>query len=89
MQLDVTMGRKLPVQLEVPELLVTTAYNSTGTEKDEAPADLTMRALYYLLCVGEYTVKGSRNSTKQIVQSKYEEINFFHKNNREQLRCLP
>jgi hypothetical protein len=29
-----------------------------------------MIALYYLLRVGEYTVKGSRNNTKQTVNTK-------------------
>jgi hypothetical protein len=32
-----------------------------------------MIAFYYLLRVGEYTVKGSRNNTKQTVQFKYKE----------------
>ena len=47
-----------------------------------------MTAFYYLLRVGEYTIKGSRNNTKQTVQFKYEDITFFKKNNGE-LRCLP
>ncbi len=81
--------KKLPVQLDVPELLVTMAYNCSGTVKDKAVADLTMIAFYYLLRVGEYTVKGSQNSTKQTVQFKYADVTFFRKNNRGQLRCLP
>jgi hypothetical protein len=48
-----------------------------------------MIAFYYLLRVGEYTVKGSQNSTKQTVQFKYKDVMFFHKNNRGQLWCLP
>jgi hypothetical protein len=39
-----------------------------------------MIAFYYLLQVGEYTVKGSRNNTKQTVQFKYEDVTFFKKN---------
>jgi hypothetical protein len=81
--------KKLPVQADVPELLVTTAYNGMGTEMEKAVADLTLIAFYFLLRVGEYTVKGSRNSTKQTVQFKYEDITFFCKNARGQLRCLP
>jgi hypothetical protein len=46
-------------------------------------------AFYYLLRVGEYTVKGSRNSTKQTIQFKFEDVTLFQKNNRGQLRCLP
>jgi len=81
--------KKLPVQADVPELLVSTAYNGSGTNHDKAAADLTMIAFYYLLRVGEYTAKGSQNSTKQTVQFKYKDVTFFHKNNRGQLRCLP
>jgi hypothetical protein len=55
------------------------AYNGIGTEKEKAAANLTLIAFYYLLRVGEYTVKGSRNSTKQTVQFKYEDITFSAK----------
>jgi hypothetical protein len=81
--------KKLPVQPDVPELLVTTAYTGSGTEKDKTAADQTMIAFYYLLRVGEYTVKGSRNTTKQTVQFKYEVVTFFRMNSRGQLQCLP
>jgi hypothetical protein len=81
--------KKLPVQADVPELLVSTAYQGAGTQMDKAAADLSMIAFYYLLRVGEYTVKGLQNSTKQTVQFKYEDVMFFRKNVRGQLRCLP
>jgi hypothetical protein len=81
--------KKLPVQSDIPELLVSMAYNGNSTAKDKAAADLTMIAFYYLLRVGEYTVKGSCNSTKQTVQFKYEDVTFFQKNQTRQLRCLP
>jgi hypothetical protein len=48
-----------------------------------------MIAFYYLLQVGKFRIKGSRNSTKQTVQIKYEDVSFFKKNTRGQLRCLP
>ena len=41
--------KKLPVQADVPELLVSTAYQGGGTEMDKAATDLTMIAFYYLL----------------------------------------
>jgi len=81
--------KKLPVQSDVPELLVETAYHQGTPQRQRATADLTMIAFYYLLRVGEYTVKGSRNNTKQTVQFKYEDVTFFKKNNRGELRCLP
>ena len=47
---------------------------------DKAVGDLTMVAFYYLLRVGEYTIKGTRNETKQTVQFKLEDVTFFKKN---------
>ncbi len=69
--------KKLPVKLDVPELLVAMEYNCSGMVKDKVVANLTMIAFYYLLRVGKNTVKGSRNSTKQTVQFKYEDVTFF------------
>jgi hypothetical protein len=88
-KVDPPTRKKLPVQAGVPELLVEQAYQSSMTQRQRATADLTMVAFYYLLWVGEYTVKGSRNNTKQTVQFKYEDVSFFRKNTRGQLHCLP
>ena len=81
--------KKLPMQADVPELLVEQAYQSTTTQRQRTTANLTMVTFYYLLWVGEYTVKGSRNNTKQTVQFKYKDVSFFQKNTRGQLCCLP
>jgi hypothetical protein len=59
-KVDPPTRKKLPVQADVPELLVKQAYQSLTTQRQRATADLTMVAFYYLLRVGEYTVKGSR-----------------------------
>ncbi len=75
----------LPVQADVPELLVKRAYKFGSSEWDKATADLTMIAFYYLLRIGEYTVKGTWNNSKQTVQFKYEDVTFFHKYNLGQL----
>ena len=48
-----------------------------------------MVAFYYLLRVGEYTIKGTRNDTKQTVQFKLEDVTFFKKNATGKLCCLP
>jgi hypothetical protein len=48
-----------------------------------------MIVFYYLLQVGEYMLKGSRNDTKQTVQFKYEDVSFFKNNIWGQLQCLP
>jgi hypothetical protein len=57
----------LPVEAEVPEWLVDWAREQSATELDKAVGDLVMVAFYYLLQVGECTVKGSQNKTKQTV----------------------
>ena len=89
-KVDPPTRKKLPVQADVVELLVDAAYKNEGSDQgQQATADLTLIAFYYLLRIGEYTVKGSRNNTKQTVQFKYEDVSFFKKNNRGSLRCLP
>jgi hypothetical protein len=86
---DLPTWKKLPVQLNVPKLLITTAYQPGMAEVQRAMVDLTMKAFYYLLWVREYTIRGSWNKTKQTVQFKYKDVSFFKKNTRCQLRCLP
>jgi hypothetical protein len=58
-------SEKLPVQSDVPELLVTMAYQPGMAEVHRTKATLMMIAFYYLLWVGEYTVKGSQNKTSR------------------------
>ena len=64
-------------------------YSPSGTPLGQAVGDLTLIAFYYLLWVGEYTIKGTRNKSKRMVQFKLEDITFFHQNELGQLRCLP
>ncbi len=58
-KVDPATRKKLPVQSNVPELLVKTAYQQGTTQCQRATADLTIIAFYYLLRVGEYTVKAN------------------------------
>ena len=84
---DPPTTKQLPVEADVPELLAERGRNG-HSEIDRAIGDLTLIAFYYLLRIGEYTIKGKRNETKQTVQFKYEDITFFKKNAAGQLRCL-
>ena len=86
---DPPTEKKLPVEADVPELLFDMGYGSNGTVLGKTVGDLTLIAFYYLLRVGEYTTKGSRNESKRTVQFKLEDITFFDRNERGQLRCLP
>jgi hypothetical protein len=86
---DPPTTKQLPVEADVPELLAERGRKNNATQLDKAIGDLTIITFYYLLRIGEYTVKGKRNETKQTVQFKYEDVTFFKKNAAGQLRCLP
>jgi hypothetical protein len=85
---DPPTTKQLPVEADVPELLAENGRNGNATVLDRAIGDLTLIAFYYLLRIGEYTIKGTRNETKQTVQFKFEDVTFFKKNASGQLRCL-
>jgi hypothetical protein len=86
---DPPTTKQLPVEADVPELLADRGRAASASTLDQAIGDLALIAFYYLLRIGEYTVKGKRNETKQTVQFKYEDVTFFKKNRAGQLRCLP
>ena len=48
-----------------------------ATEVVKSFGDYALITFYYLLRVGEYTVKRQRNDTKQMVQFKLEDENVF------------
>jgi hypothetical protein len=56
------LAKKNPVQSNIMEL-VETASQPGKPAQQQAMADLTMLAFYYLLRVGEYMVNGLRNGT--------------------------
>jgi hypothetical protein len=85
---DPPTTQQLPVKADVPELLAKNGCDGSATELERAIGDLSLIAFYYLLHIGEYTVKWKHNKTKQMVQFKYEDITFFKKNTAGQLRCL-
>ena len=49
---DPPTWKNLPVQADIPELFVETAYQPGKPAQQQATADLTMIAFYYLLWVG-------------------------------------
>jgi hypothetical protein len=76
---DPPTTKQLPVEADVPKLLAERGLVSTATSLDRAIGDLSLIAFYYLLRIGEYTVKGNQNNTKQTVQFKYKDVTFFKK----------
>ena len=86
---DPPTTKQLPVEANVPEFLVQLGLYPEARELDRALGDLTMIAFYYLLRIGEYTTKGTRNNSKQTEEFKMGDITFFAKDKQGNLRCLP
>ena len=63
--------------IDVPEVLSELGKAKDSTEVVKAVGDCAVIEFYYLLRVGDYTVKGHRNETKQKVQFKLEYAMFF------------
>jgi hypothetical protein len=87
---DPPTTKQLPVEADVPEFLVELGLESSDArELDLAIGDLTMIAFYYLLRIGKYTTKGTRNNSKQTEDFKIGDITFFAKDKHGHLLCLP
>jgi hypothetical protein len=86
---DPPTKKMLPVEADVPELLVEMGYSKSGSPHAQAIGDLSLIVFYYLLRIGKYTVKGKCNNTKQTVQLKLKDVTFFKKNKAGTLVCLP
>jgi hypothetical protein len=61
----------------VPKYLVCLGLVAGESELTKATGDLSLVAFYYLLRIGEYTTKGSRNESKQTVQFRMKDVVFF------------
>ena len=81
--------KMLPVESDVPEFMASLGTMPDASQLDKAIGDLGLIAFYYLLRVGEYTCKATRNDTKQTIQFKFEDVTFFKRTKAGDLRCLP
>ena len=86
---DPPTTKQLPVEADVPEFLVQLGLSPEARKLDRALGDLTMIAFYYLLHIGKYTTKGTRNNSKQTEEFKMGDITFFAKDKQGNLCCLP
>jgi hypothetical protein len=77
---DPPVEKKLPVAVDVVEYLVKRGYHMPDAdEQSRAVGDWSLIAFYYLLRIGEYTVKGKRNDSKQTVNFMMRNATFFKK----------
>jgi hypothetical protein len=86
---DSPTKKMLPVEADVPELLVKMGYGSLRLSQTQATGNLLLIAFYCLLKIGEYTVKGMLNNSKHTEQFKLEDVTFFKENKLGQSCCLP
>ena len=54
-KVDPPTMKKMPVEVDVPELLAQAGMECNATELTKAVGDLALIAFYYLIRVGEYT----------------------------------
>ena len=68
-------------------------YGALDSIQLQAVGDLSLIAFYYLLRIGDYTVKRqhdrSNRAKKQTIQFKLEDVTFFKTDKNRILRCLP
>ncbi len=76
------------MEADVPEFLIQLGLSPGAWKLDCAIGNLTMIAFYYLLCIGKYTTKGTKNNSKQMEEFKMGDITFFAKDKQGNLCCL-
>jgi hypothetical protein len=77
------------VEADIPEYLVQLSLHPATSAHEKAVGDLALIAFYYLLRIGEYTIKGTRNESKQTQQFKMADVTFFRRDHTGALRQLP
>jgi hypothetical protein len=77
------------VEANIPEYLVSIGLQPMATVQEKAIGDLALIEFYYLLRIGEYTVKMACNNTKQTQQFNVADITFFKRDSRGNLCQLP
>lgn len=83
---DPPTEKKMPVEVDVPEYLVKCGLMPGASQLVRCIGDWVLIAFYFLLRIGEYTKKGSRNETKQTVQFRMRNVTFFKRDKRGSLR---
>jgi hypothetical protein len=80
--------KMLPVEFNVPEMLIDMGYGKLSTVHLQTIGNLTLIVFYYLLPIGEYTAKQSHKQAKQTVQFKLEDVTIFKTDKHGTLRCI-
>lgn len=88
---DPATTKQLPVEADVPELLVKRGLRPGATELERAVGDWATNAFYFLLRIGEYTVKGkgTRPNETQTQQFRMKDVIFFRTSSTGKIYQLP
>ena len=70
-------AKKLPVEADMPEYICQLGGRNSASALEAAMGNLKIIAFYYFLHMDEYTCKHCRNTSKQKVQFKMEDVAFF------------
>ena len=73
---DPATNKKSPVEVDVPEYLVEMGRCDAAAELLKSVGNNSLMAYYYLLQVGEYTVKRDKKKSIQTEQFKLEDCRF-------------
>jgi hypothetical protein len=80
---DPPTNKKLPVETDVIEHLVKCSMAPGADSRTKCIADWILIAYYCLQRIGECTLKGLRNESKQTVQFRMRDVTFLRKIRRE------
>lgn len=86
---DGPVKKMMPVEIDVPEYLIKCGMQPGASGRVKAIGELALIAFFFLLRIGEYTVKGKRKNTKRTVQFRMQDVTFFKKDSTGRLRQLP
>lgn len=86
---DGPVKKMMRVEVDVPEYLIKCGLQLGAPPMVQAVGDWSLIAFYFLLRIGEYAVKGSRNESKRTVQFRLCDLAFFKKDSQGRLRQMP
>jgi len=86
---DPPTEKKCAIGVDIPEWVCKQGLAKSATPWHQAVGDWALIAFYFLLRIGEYTIKRTRNDSKQTVQFRMKDVVFFKKDQANNLRQLP
>ena len=86
---DPATKKKLPVEVDVPELLISESLRAGASEKAKAVGQSALIAYYYLLRNGEYTCKEYGSPDTQTEQFRIKDVTFFRISSQGKLYQVP